>query len=69
MSRIAWIPLMRLGIGRMGLLPDVFWALTPAEFLLMAGLDGPEALRMSRSTLERLSALYPDAPKGEQVDD
>lgn len=69
MNRIAWGPLMRLGLGRMGLVPDVFWALTPAEFLLMAGLDAPEALRMSRSALERLNALYPDAPKGEQTDD
>ena len=40
MKRFDWPALMRLGLGQLRLAPDQFWALTPAELTLMAGLDG-----------------------------
>lgn len=61
MKRIAWHRLMRLGLAQMGLRPDEFWNLTPAELMLMAGSgEGREAL--TRSGLEELAARFPDAP-------
>ena len=63
MYRVAWPELMRLGLTRLGLPPDVFWNLTPVELMLMAGGgdgDGREAL--TRSGLEDLVARFPDAP-------
>ncbi len=62
MKRFDWPALMRLGLGQLRLPPDQFWALTPAELALMAGLDGARAL--GRSGLAELMAMYPD--KGEE---
>lgn len=60
MKRIAWARLMRVGLGRMGLAPAVFWDLTPAEFMLMAGIgEAPGAL--GREGLDALIARFPDA--------
>ena len=53
---------LRLGMGQLRLSPDQFWALTPAELTLMAGLDGARV--MGRSGLAELMAMYPD--KGEE---
>ncbi len=59
MSGFDWPALMRAGIGEMGLLPADFWALTPAEFLLMSGaLGGPVPL--GRPSLDALMARFPD---------
>ncbi|MFO1208812.1 MAG: rcc01693 family protein [Amaricoccus sp.] len=64
MSRVDWPGLMRLGLVRLGLLPEVFWALTPAELMLLAGLgDGRAA--MTRDGLDALAARFPDAPRRE----
>ena len=62
MKRFDWPALMRLGLGQLRLPPDQFWALTPAELALMAGLDGARV--MDRSGLAELMAMYPD--KGEE---
>lgn len=62
MRRIAWPGLMRLGLVRLGLAPDVFWGLTPAELMLMAG-EGAEAGSMTRSGLAALAARFPDGPR------
>lgn len=54
-----WAGLMRLGLGRLGLTPEVFWRLTPVELLTMLGFDtaaGP----MTRARLEDLARAYPD---------
>ena len=62
-DRLDWPELMRLGLGRLGLAPDVFWAMTPAELtraLEGAGILVPEGARMTRATLEDLMAEYPD---------
>lgn len=59
MTRIAWAKLMRLGLGRMGLAPAVFWDLTPAEFMMMAGIDETPGA-MTRQGLDALVARFPD---------
>lgn len=56
---IAWPQLMRLGLQRLGLTPDVFWSLTPAELMLMAGLAGDRD-GLSRAGFEELRARFPD---------
>jgi uncharacterized phage protein (TIGR02216 family) len=59
MKRIAWARLMQVGLGRMGLTPAVFWDLTPAEFMLMAGI-GERPGAMSQAGLDALLARFPD---------
>jgi len=62
MNGIAWPELMRLGLTRLGLAPDVFWKLTPVELMLMAGGgDGGSREALTRSGLEDLVARFPDA--------
>jgi uncharacterized phage protein (TIGR02216 family) len=61
-ERVAWGRLMRFGLGRLGLRPEEFWALTPAEFLVMAGAEGGSG-RLSRAGLAALMARFPDEPK------
>jgi uncharacterized phage protein (TIGR02216 family) len=62
MSRVAWPELMRLGLTRLGLAPDVFWDLTPVELMLMAGGGGGGREALTRSGLEDLVARFPDGP-------
>lgn len=54
-----WPGLMRAGMGRLGLLPDQFWALTPAELALMLGVEAG-ASGMTRERLEELAGRFPD---------
>ena len=65
MSRIGWAGLLRVGVGQLRLTPEQFWALTPAEFMMMAGIEGPHAA-MGRARLDALLAAFPD---GEEQDD
>jgi len=58
MKKFDWPALMRLGLGQLRLTPDQFWALTPAELALMAGLDGQQV--MNRAGLSELMKKYPD---------
>lgn len=62
--RIAWGPLMRLGLHDLGLQPAVFWALTPAELTLLAGGHPGASPAVGRARLEELAALYPDDDGG-----
>jgi len=55
-----WPGLMRAGMQGLGLSPAAFWALTPAELLLMLG-DEPGIAPMGRAGLEALAARFPDA--------
>lgn len=59
MQGFDWPALMRAGMRGLGLRPDEFWALTPAELQLLLG---PEAARapMGRTKLEEMLATYPD---------
>lgn len=60
MRRIAWAGLMRLGLLRLGLAPKVFWDLTPAELMLLAG-EGEAPQGMTRVAFADLAARFPDA--------
>lgn len=59
MSRLDWPALMRVGLRGLHLQPEVFWALTPAEFQLMVGDPGKSGPLLSTG-LEALMAAYPD---------
>ena len=63
MKRIAWGSLMRLGMVELRLAPEVFWGLTPAELLLLAGLVPGGSGPMTRAGLEALLARFPDRPR------
>ncbi|MGR3572448.1 rcc01693 family protein [Brevirhabdus sp.] len=53
---------MRAGLGGLRLTPAAFWSLSPAELLVMLGLDASTA-PLGRARLAELSALYPDEGK------
>ncbi len=59
MSRFDSAALLRCGLRQCGLRPDEFWALTPAEFGLLIGMDeaGPA---LTRDGFAALMAAYPD---------
>jgi uncharacterized phage protein (TIGR02216 family) len=57
-----WPALMRAGMRGLGLQPAEFWQLTPAELMLMLGQADQDA-PLSRSRLEDLSQLFPDAKR------
>ena len=55
---------MRLGMVELRLSPDRFWALTPAELMLMAGVGaGGEVASLSRAGFADLAASFPDRIK------
>lgn len=59
MSKVNWPALMQLGLVDMRLTPERFWALTPAELMLMAGAGG-EMASLSRAGFVDLAASFPD---------
>jgi uncharacterized phage protein (TIGR02216 family) len=61
MTPFDWAGLMRLGLRGLGLRPAEFWALTPAELLVLLGQDGGAAPPLGRARLMELAAAYPDA--------
>ena len=63
MSGLDWPALMRAGLGGLGLKPDEFWRLTPAELRIMLGVRIVPPL--TRARLEELVRAYPDARKGQ----
>lgn len=54
-----WPALMRAGLRGLGLHPQEFWRLTPAELMMMLGSE-EQQLPLSRNRLEDLAQLYPD---------
>src|SRR6056297_2718642 len=54
-----WPALMRAGFQDLGLCPERFWRLTPAELRLMLGQRAGTP-PMTRDGLDALLALYPD---------
>lgn len=54
-----WPGLMRVGLHGLGLEPDVFWDLTPAELRLLLG-EGGAARPMGRGRFDELRAAFPD---------
>ncbi|MEP2921000.1 rcc01693 family protein [Sulfitobacter sp.] len=57
-----WPALMRAALHGLGLAPDVFWSLTPAELGLMLGND-TSCSPMLSDGLAALMAAYPDKNK------
>ncbi len=57
-----WPALMRAGLHGLGLTPEVFWSLTPAELQLMLGSKAGTAPMLSDG-LAALMAAYPDKIK------
>ncbi len=58
-----WPALIRAGLQGLGLTPDAFWALTPAELQLMLGAGGSGTAPLLSEGLEALMAAYPDKQK------
>ncbi|MFZ5964714.1 rcc01693 family protein [Thalassococcus sp. BH17M4-6] len=64
MAGFDWPVLMRAGMRGLGLSPDAFWALTPAELKLLLGA-GSGIAPMGRARLDELVAAFPDRIKGQ----
>ena len=60
MTGFDWPQMMRVGLHHLRLHPDEFWALTPLEFLIMAGMVGAKSPAMSRAELAQLVEQFPD---------
>lgn len=60
-----WPGLMRLGLHGLRLTPREFWALTPAELMVMLGREGAGA-PMGRARLEELARAFPDPGAGKE---
>jgi len=58
-ARIDWPGLMVAGLHGLGLSPEAFWRLTPAELRIMLGV-GPNTVPLARSRLEELARAFPD---------
>lgn len=68
MSLIDWPGLMRAGLGRLGLKPEEFWRLTPAELVLMLG-EPAVVPPLNRARLAELARAWPDlAPENAKED-
>lgn len=64
-ERFQWAALLRGAVTGLGLKPDEFWALTPAELRLMLG--EPDAGRpMARARLDELLDAFPDRLENEK---
>lgn len=63
-----WPGLLRAGLREIGLKPDEFWALTPAELWLLLGPEAG-AMPMGRGRLEALARAYPDRNADKGADD
>lgn len=64
MSGLDWPGLMRAGLHGLGLTPEVFWRLSPAELRIMLGVESA-APPLTRARLDELSAAFPDVKKGQ----
>ncbi len=60
--RIDWAALLRAGVRGAGLRVAEFWALTPAELMMILGRG--EAAPMTRDRLEALLQAFPDPDRG-----
>ncbi|MEO1549374.1 MAG: phage tail assembly chaperone [Pseudomonadota bacterium] len=63
-ARFAWGAMLRVALRDLRLSPEAFWALTPAEFLILTGLDQGGGA-MTRSQLDLLSRRFPDTSTSE----
>ena len=58
-----WAGLVNVGIGKLGLQPTEFWALSPIELQVMLGLQDT-MMPMQRSRMAALLDAYPDKKEG-----
>lgn len=58
-----WPGLLRVGLRQLGLTPDEFWRLTPAELRLMLGSEAGVS-PLTRARLDELAAAFPDERRG-----
>ncbi|MEZ5771618.1 putative phage protein (TIGR02216 family) [Defluviimonas denitrificans] len=65
MSAFDWPGLMRAGMGSLGLHPEQFWKLTPAELVLMLG-DPAAVAPLDRARLSELARAWPDEIKEDE---
>ena len=59
-QKIDWRALMQTGFCVLGLKPDEFWALTPAEFIFLATGGKAAETPMHRKALAMLMTRFPD---------
>ena len=64
MNGIDWPGLMRVGMVHLGLAPEVFWRLTPAELQFLAGPE-PAAVPFTRARLDVMARAFPDEMRGD----
>jgi len=62
MSAFDWPGLLRVGLCGLRLSPERFWSLSPAELLLMLGVDAASA-PLTRQRLGELAREFPDKPE------
>lgn len=60
LAGLDWPGLMRIGLRGLRLRPTDFWAMTPAELLIVMGADVSADAPMGRDRLEALSRAFPD---------
>ncbi|WP_461476958.1 rcc01693 family protein [Pararhodobacter aggregans] len=60
MTGLDWPGLMRAGLHGLGLRPAEFWALTPAELMMMLGRDEAARPGFTRARLDALLKRFPD---------
>ncbi|MEM0977271.1 MAG: phage tail assembly chaperone [Pseudomonadota bacterium] len=62
-ATLDWAGLLSFALRDLRLRPDDFWALTPGELALIAGVTPGEAAPLTRDWFEALSAHFPDKDK------
>ncbi|KAA2317408.1 phage tail assembly chaperone [Pseudooceanicola sediminis] len=60
MSGFDWPALMQAGVCGVGLRPEEFWRLTPAELRMLLGDAAGDENRVGRARLDELLAAFPD---------
>jgi len=64
-EKINWRPWMDVGLRTLGLQPNCFWSLTPAELMFLIG-QFPQENAFGRDQLSDLCARFPDEKRTEQ---
>ena len=57
---IDWVALYAFALSQLRLKPEDFWALTPAEFSWLAGIEPGGATALGREWFDTLVARFPD---------
>lgn len=69
-DRFPWRAAMAFGLGKLGLAPAAFWAMTPRELAAAAeGVFGRAAAPLARAQLDDMMQRYPDGHDGDRRTD